>query len=51
MSEDKGIRGDTAPSANFFQKFRSAILTESGATGSGNSYLACVFGMKAYEIE
>ena len=29
-SEDKGIRGDTAPSANFFQKILSPILTESG---------------------
>jgi len=35
--EKTGIRGDTAPSANFFQKFLSPILTESGGTGSGKT--------------
>ena len=45
--ENTGIRGDAAPSANFFQKILSPILTESGATGSGKTYLACAFGMEA----
>lgn len=32
---------------NFFEKFVSPILTESGATGSGKTYMACAFGMEA----
>ena len=43
----KAFGAMAAPSANFFQKFLSPILTESGATGSGKTYMACAFGMEA----